>query len=102
MTDTIYTPEQIQQILFPVFLQYPVKKAILFGSYAKGTAETKSDIDILVDSGLKGLAFFGLLEDVVTSLEKEVDVLDVSQITPDSEIDREILKSGVVIYERER
>ncbi|CDE12543.1 nucleotidyltransferase family protein [Ruminococcus sp. CAG:330] len=99
MTDTIYTPEQIQQILFPVFLQYPVKKAILFGSYAKGTAETKSDIDILVDSGLKGLAFFGLLEDVVTSLEKEVDLLDVSQITPDSEIDREILKSGVVIYE---
>ena len=102
MTDTIYTPEQIQQILFPVFLQYPVKKAILFGSYAKGTAETKSDIDILVDSGLKGLAFFGLLDDVVTSLEKEVDLLDVSQITPDSEIDREILKSGVVIYERER
>ena len=102
MTDTIYTPEQIQQILFPVFLQYPVKKAILFGSYAKGPAETKSDIDILVDSGLKGLAFFGLLEDVVTSLEKEVDLLDVSQITPDSEIDREILKSGVVIYERER
>ena len=102
MTDTIYTPEQIQQILFPVFLQYPVKKAILFGSYAKGTAETKSDIDILVDSGLKGLAFFGVLEDVVTSLEKEVDLLDVSQITPDSEIDREILKSGVVIYERER
>ena len=37
MTDTIYTPEQIQQILFPVFLQYPVKKAILFGSYAKGS-----------------------------------------------------------------
>ena len=102
MTDTIYTPEQIQQILFPVFLQYPVKKAILFGSYAEGTAETKNDIDILVDSGLKGLAFFGLLEDVVTSLEKEVDLLDVSQITPDSEIDREILKSGVVIYERER
>ncbi len=102
MTDTIYTPEQIQQILFPVFLQYPVKKAILFGSYAKGTAETKSDIDILVDSGLKGLAFFGLLEDVVTSLEKEVYLLYVSQITRDSEIDREILKSGVVIYERER
>lgn len=98
MTNTIYTPEQIQQILFPVFLQYPVKKAILFGSYAKGTAETKSDIDILVDSGLKGLAFFGLLEDVVTSLEKEVDLLDVSQITPDSEIDREILKSGITLY----
>lgn len=86
MSNAIYTPEQIQVLLHPVFLQYQVKKAILFGSYAKGTAESQSDIDILVDSGLKGLAFFGLLEDVVTSLQKEVDLLDTSQIIPNSEI----------------
>ena len=55
-------------------------------------------MDILVDSGLKGLAFFGLLEDVNNALQKDVDMLDVSQITPDSEIDREIEKSGVLIY----
>ena len=47
---------------------------------------------------MKGLAFFGLLEDVVTSLDKNVDLLDVSQITPDSEVDNEISKSGVIIY----
>ncbi|MFR6587319.1 MAG: nucleotidyltransferase family protein [Ruminococcus sp.] len=60
MTDTIYTPEQIQQILFPVFLQYPVKKAILFGSYAKGTAETKSDIDIFGGQRAERTGFFRL------------------------------------------
>ncbi|WP_298481829.1 nucleotidyltransferase family protein [uncultured Ruminococcus sp.] len=94
----IYTPQQIQTILEPIFLHYHVKKAILFGSYAKGMANEHSDIDILVDSGLKGLAFFGLLEDVVDSLGKDVDLLDVTQIIPDSEIETEIMKSGVAIY----
>lgn len=100
MCKEIYTPLQIQSLLQPVFADYKVKKAILFGSYAKGLAESQSDIDILVDSGLKGLAFFGLLEDVVTTLGKEVDLLDISQLTADSQVDKEIKKSGVVIYEQ--
>lgn len=54
----------------------------------------------MVDSGLKGLSFFGLLEDVVTSLGKDVDLIDVTQIAPDSLVDQEIKKTGVVIYER--
>ncbi len=99
MHKDIYTPRQIQMLLQPVFADYKVKKAILFGSYAKGKAKEQSDIDILVDSGLKGLAFLGLLEDVVTALGKKVDLLDVSQIAQDSQISEEIKKGGVVIYE---
>lgn len=100
MYKDIYTPLQIQALLQPVFAAYKIKKATLFGSYAKGLAEERSDIDILVDSGLKGLAFFGLLEDVVTTLGKEVDLLDISQLTPDSQIREEIKRNGVVIYEQ--
>lgn len=100
MNKDIYTPLQIQMILQPVFSEYNVKKAILFGSYAKGLAKAQSDIDILVDSGLRGLAFFGLLEDVVTSLGKQVDLLDVSQLAPNSQVTEEIKRSGVVIYEQ--
>lgn len=100
MEKKIYTPLQIQMILQPIFVDYKIRKATLFGSYAKGLADEKSDVDILVDSGLKGLAFYGLLEDVVTLLGKEVDLLDISQIEPDSKIDEEIRKSGVVIYEQ--
>ncbi len=96
--DTIYTTEQIKAILSPIFQSYDVQKAILFGSYAKGTPKEKSDIDILVDSGLHGLAFYGLLEDVVTSLDKPVDLIDRSEVIPDSEIDKEIKRSGVLIY----
>lgn len=98
MSNVIYTPNQIRDILNPVFKNHKVKKAILFGSYAKGMANEQSDIDILVDSGLRGLKFFGLLEDVVNSLNKNVDLIDTSQIISDSKIENEIAKSGVVIY----
>lgn len=98
MTNQIYSPQQIQTILIPIFQEYNIRKAVLFGSYAKGIAQDKSDIDLLVDSGLKGMAFFGLLEDVVTALGKDVDLLDTSQIIPDSEVENEIAKTGVIIY----
>ena len=93
-----YTVSQIQDILVPIFREYNVRRAVLFGSYAKGLAKDKSDIDLLVDSGLKGLAFFGLLEDVVNALGKDVDLLDTSQIIPNSDVDNEIKKTGVMIY----
>ena len=98
MSNIVYTPDQIKEILKPVFRIHNVRRAILFGSYSKGDAGEQSDVDIFVESGLKGLAFFGLLEDVVTSLGKQVDLLDASEIIPQSPIDMEIKKHGVVIY----
>lgn len=95
-----YTVSQIQDILVPIFREYNIRKAILFGSYAKGSAKDKSDIDLLVDSGLKGLAFFGLLEDVVNALGKDVDLLDTSQVISDSDIENEIKATGIVIYKK--
>ena len=98
MSDIVYSISNIQTLLNPIFKEYNIKKAILFGSYAKGLAAKNSDVDLLVDSGLKGLAFYGLLEDVVNALDKNVDLLDTSQVIPDSLVDSEISKSGVLIY----
>lgn len=94
----VYTLLELQKILTPIFQQNGVKRAVLFGSYAKGLATSKSDIDLLVDSGLRGLAFFGLLEDVAAAIDAPIDLLDVSQIEKNSRIDREIRESGVAIY----
>ena len=99
MNNTIYTIEDIRVILHPVFARYSVKKAVLFGSYVKGLATQQSDVDLLLDSGLRGFKFIGLIEDVRTALDKDVDVLDETHILPDSKIFDEISKDGVVIYE---
>lgn len=99
MTDEIYTVPQIKEKLYPVFTENKINKAILFGSYAKGTASKKSDIDLMVDSGLYGLKFVGFLGELCDALGKAVDLIDVRQITPGSMIEKEISKTGEVIYE---
>ena len=100
MCDTIYTIDDIKAVLHPVFVKHSVKKAILFGSYVKGRANRNSDVDLLLDSGLRGLQFVGLIEDVRSALDKEVDVFDETHIIPNSKISSEISKDGVVIYEK--
>ena len=94
----VYSVNELKSALTPVFVEFGVNEAVLFGSYAKGLANERSDVDILVDSGLRGLSFFGLLEKVNTTLNIPVDLIDVKQIIPGSEIDREIRKTGVKIY----
>lgn len=96
----IYTLEQIRSCLRPVFVKNGVRKATLFGSYSKGNATSKSDIDILVDSGLRGMSFFGLLEDVCRSVTCSVDLIDAADVIPGSTIDDEIRRTGVVIFEQ--
>lgn len=95
-----YEIVKLKEELTPIFKKYKVKKAILFGSHAKGNANKYSDVDILVDSGLKGLKFYGLLEDISSKLSTAVDLIDKSQIVRNSEVDKEINSTGVVIYER--
>ncbi|MCL2055469.1 MAG: nucleotidyltransferase domain-containing protein [Oscillospiraceae bacterium] len=96
--DGVFTVDEIRTRLKPVFDEYGVKRAVLFGSYANGTAGKKSDVDILVDSGLKGLRFFGLLEMVVTALGKDADLIDVTHINQNSPIEKEINETGVLLY----
>ena len=95
----VYTKNQIKETLTPVFREYGVRSAVLFGSYATGQQTEKSDIDILVDSGLRGLAFFGLLNAVTEALGKDVDLLDVSQVKPNSSIEVQVKSMGEPIYE---
>lgn len=99
MCDTIYSVDEIKNVLYPVFVRHNVKKAVLFGSYVKGMADKNSDVDLLLDSNLRGLKFVGLIEDVRSALDKEVDVFDETHIIPGSKISSEIQKDGIVIYE---
>lgn len=97
---SVYTVPQLRDILSPVFDRYGIRRAVLFGSYGKGIATEKSDVDLLVDSGLRGLRFVGLLDDVQRAVGKDVDLFDVTHIQAGSKIDREIRDTGVTVYEK--
>jgi len=91
---------EIKDKLTPIFDAYGVQSATLFGSIAKGTATEKSDLDLMVDSGLKGLRFVGLMEAIRNAVLLPIDLLDVTHIEKGSRIEQEIRKTGVVIYEK--
>lgn len=90
----------VQAALQPVFRKYNVTRAVLFGSVAKGTATEKSDVDLVVDSGLRGLKFVGLMEAIREALSSEVDVFDRTHIEGGSKLEREIRNTGIIIYEK--
>lgn len=94
----LYSIAEIKKTLRPIFEKHDVKKAILFGSYVKGTADSRSDIDIVVESNLKGLKFYGLLGDVSDALRFPVDLIERRQIEKGSDFEIEVDETGVTIY----
>jgi predicted nucleotidyltransferase len=98
----VYTINEITDRLTPVFEQNGVTKAILFGSYAKGTATEESDVDLVIETEpyVRGLKFYGILGNIMDALEKQVDLVSSTSIIPNGEVDLEVAQSGKVIYER--
>ena len=94
----VLTLRDIKNLSIPIFEKYNVEYAILFGSYAKGYAEEKSDIDILISTKEKGIQFYGIVEELRTALKKKIDLLNIDQLNNNTELINEILKYGVRIY----
>ena len=94
----ILTVEDIKAVCKTVFDEYSVKYCILFGSYAKGKATEKSDVDLLISADVTGLRFFGLVERLRMELHKKVDLLDLRQLNNNEQLLDEILKDGIKIY----
>lgn len=102
MNKKIYSLNDIKQMMKEVLQSTEVEKAILFGSYAKNTQNRYSDIDILIDSNgkVKGLKFFAIIDMIREKFDKDVDVIEKSEINRNSKIEKEIEKTGVVVYEK--
>ncbi len=92
MTTKIYSIDEIKQMLKDVLSNTDIEKVILFGSYAKNIPTENSDIDLLIDSNgkLKGLKFFAVIDIIKEKFDKDVDVIEKSEIN----------KTGVVVYEK--
>ena len=102
MSEKIYTIEEIKRMLEDILKDQPVYQVILFGSYASRKATKKSDIDLLIDtnSELKGFALLKLICQIKEKMQKEIDGFEKFEIIENSLIDREIKKTGVVVYEK--
>ncbi|MGL4942385.1 MAG: nucleotidyltransferase family protein [Thermoguttaceae bacterium] len=100
-TSTQYTIDEIKELLCPVFAEVPIAKAILFGSYARGDATEKSDIDLFIDSGgrLQSWDFYHFCDRLEERACKRVEGIEKIDLNIDSQLYRTIETEGVTIYE---
>ena len=94
----LLTVEKIKETCAPLFEQYGVKYAYLFGSYAKKRATEQSDVDLLISMPVNGLRFYELVEALRETLKKRVDLLDETQLDNNNTLVKEILQDGIKIY----
>ena len=102
MTTKIYTLEDIKEMLREILMNTEVEKAILFGSYAKNKPSEQSDIDILIDSNgkIRGLKYFAIIDMIRQKFDKDVDIIEKTEIDKNSKIEKEIERTGIIIYEK--
>lgn len=97
---------EIKKLTEPIFKEYGVEKAYVFGSYARGDYNENSDIDIIISSkNIRSLLIIGaILEALKLVLQKEVDLIEEECFEDEEmdEIDQEfynkIKKERVMIY----
>lgn len=69
--------------IISILKKYDVKKAGVFGSFARGEQKKKSDIDILIEPPARmGLKFVGLALDLEKKLGRKVDLVSYNGISP--------------------
>jgi len=75
--------KEIEKII-PVLKKHDVVRAGLFGSFARGEARRKSDVDILIEfDGKRSLLDLARLEiELENKLKKKVEVLTYNSIHP--------------------
>lgn len=95
----MYTIPELREIIVPVAKAYGVERVYLFGSYARGEASEKSDLDFRIDKGnIKGIQYFGFLNDLETVLNMPVDMVTTNSL--DKKFLETIQREGeVLLYE---
>ncbi|MCD7733153.1 MAG: nucleotidyltransferase domain-containing protein [Oscillospiraceae bacterium] len=90
----ILSLQEIADIVKPIAEKYGLRAVYLYGSYARGTADEESDIDLIVDTtgtSIKGLFALGALySELSDALGKEIDLITLSSLTQAPQMPSEI------------
>ena len=76
--------------------RYHAESALLFGSYARGEATEKSDIDIVVIGGahFSKMNIFAFAEDLRALTGKDVDAFEICEVNVGSPVYEAIMREG--------
>ena len=94
-----YTINEIKEKTVTIAKENGIKSMSLFGSYARGDANDKSDVDIFIDKGkMRSLiSYYMFVQELEKVLNCHVDVVTTG--IEDKEFLQQIMIDGVLIYE---
>ena len=99
MNKTSLSLKKIHDAVIPLAQRYGLERVFLFGSYARGDATEKSDVDFRIDRGaMRGIKFGELYEDMQDALNRPVDIMTTSQL--DKDFLSEIQKEEILLYDK--
>jgi len=98
-TDKVYSIDEIRNTLAPIFKQYEISRAKVFGSYAKGKAVSGDDLDLVVSTNqiLNLHKYYEFVRDMHRALHIKIDVTFEEYLNPFIALD--VIENSVVIYE---
>lgn len=93
------TLQAIKKEIRPLLVEYGFLGAVLFGSYADGTASGNSDIDLYVNvpDGTKTKQVFAFAYDLGEKLGATVDAYGSHEVPVSSSLYQQIQTKGVVL-----
>jgi predicted nucleotidyltransferase len=77
------TLSSIKKKSLPILKKHAVKRASIFGSFARGTAKSRSDVDFLIEYKKSDKSLFDLVDlksDLEEALDRKVDVITYNSI----------------------
>ena len=100
----VYTISELRSIIAPIAKQHNVQSIYLFGSYARGSADGESDVDLFVDApSLRGMFALGsLYADLEDALRKKLDLITLGSLkyNTDDRFIENLRKDQVLLYEQ--
>lgn len=73
----------IKRKVLPILKRHSVKRASIFGSFARGEAKTNSDVDLLIEYKAKNKSLFDLVDlksELEETLGRKVDIVTYNSI----------------------
>ena len=96
---SVRTLDELKRLIVPLVSAYDVDRVYIFGSYARGEADEKSDVDIRIDADrLCAFDLCGLMARLERALNTQVDVIPTDPMS--TEFLGSIRDEEVMIYER--
>ena len=99
MKDFETNNENLYNEVISILRSHGIKKILVFGSYARGEATPKSDLDLIVEfpKGTSLLDHIRIENELIEKLKIKVDLISKNGISP--YLKDNIMKEAIVIYE---